>query len=266
MYKIMPESLYPREELSLDKVREAYESGRTVTGWVKAINADNQVLIVQLGKDLFARLPFSEVTIYPFRYSKKSTSLLPTNIKCLYHRQIRAKIIAVNGNEIVLSRKKNMEQSYNHLCTVDHAKLFITQVIPKSVFGDIGDGLVGKMYVSEISKAHIQKASEYLHPSQAIDVVMLGSDEEMRFATSYRQTFPEYNPNDYPIGTIIKCKVGHWIEVADVSKYYMSVTPQVRGIMQINAHIYLDYGTTVECLVTGANEHGLFLDFIKELA
>ena len=263
MYKIMPEANYECQNLSMDEIRQAYVNGDTITGFVEHILVDSQELIVRLGQDIFACLPFAETTIYPFKYSKKLGPALPTTIRNLLGRIIRAKITNIQSGNILLSRKKNMEEAYHHLCSLKRAKLYITQVISKSVFGDIGEGLVGKMHISEVCKCHIKTPYEFLRPDHTVDVAILSVDNEMHFATSYRQTFAPYKQEDYPIGIKIKCRIGEWVKIADISKYFVSVTPQVAGFLIINKHMYLDYGSEVECKVIDSSDKGLLLDFVR---
>lgn len=265
MNEIKPEFHHDFALLTHEEIVEAHKNGCTVTGFVEKVIADKQVLEVRLGIGLVAILPFAEATIYPLRYSKKKASLLPTNIRCLIKRKIRVKITEVNGDFIAVSRKQNMLEALEYIRNIKRTPMYITNVIPKSVFGDIGEGIVGKIIINEVCRSHIKNVREYLSKGQTIDVVILEADDEQRFNVSYRQAFKPYCQEDYSTGMVVRGRIGDWINITDTSHYYVNIAPQVSGILTIKAHKHLEYGTNVECIVTGTCEKGLYLELAKLL-
>lgn len=265
MTEIKPEIKHDYIPLTREQIREAYTSGATVTGFVESINEAKEQFEVRLGNEIMATLPFSEVTIYALRFSKKNKSTVPTNIRCLHMRKIRVKVTGVDGDSITVSRKQNMLEAYNKLLGCKRVSMYITEVIEKSAFGDIGEGITGKLLINEVCRSHIHHVKERLSIKRTIDVVILGADDEQRFAVSYKQACKPYCKDDYPIGSIVKAKVGDWIKVTDTSCYYVDIAPQVPGIMTIHEHKHLDYGSDIQCIVTGANDKGLYLEPYKAL-
>lgn len=265
MTEIKPEINHQFVPLTREEIMEAYTSGATVTGFVESIKTSKELVEVLLGNGIMATLPFSEVTMYPLRFSKKRNSTIPTNIRCLSMRKIRVKITEVDGDSITVSRKKNMLEAYNKLLTHKRASMYVTEVIEKSAFGDIGEGVTGKLLINEVCRTHIHHVKERITIGQTIDVVLMDADDEQRFAVSYRQAFKPYNKKDYPIGMVVKAKVGDWIRITDTSCYYVDIAPQVPGIMTIREHKHLEYGCDIECTVTGANDKGLYLELYREL-
>ncbi len=263
MTEIRPEIRHDFVPLTREEIASAYKTGATVTGFVESISSANKVLEVRLGNGIMGILPFSEATMYPLRYSKKHKSKVPTNIRCLSMRKIRVKITKISGDEITLSRKKNMLEAYLKLQNMEKSSMYITEVIEKSAFGDIGEGLTGKILVNEVCRTHIHHVKQRLSVGQFIDVAMMDVDSEKRFAASYRQTFKPFRKEDYPVGMVVTGKIGDWIQVADTSKYYVEITPQVAAILTVYKHHHLDYGTEVECIVTGANDKGLYLELLE---
>ena len=264
MTTIKPEISYDFVPLTREDIVAAYSSGTTVTGYVESILPAEKILEVRLGIGIIGVLPFSEATMYPLRYSKKKKFNIPTNIHCLTTKKIRVKITDVSGDEITLSRKANMIEAYFKLQNMQNASMYITEVIEKSAFGDIGEGLTGKILINEVCRTHIRHIKHRLAIGQTINVAMLGVDSEKRFAASYRQTFKPFCKEDYPLGMVITAKIGDWIEISDTSRYYVEVTPQVAAILRVYKHYHLDYGTEVECVVTGANDKGLYLELLKQ--
>lgn len=263
MSKILPEIHHKFRELTIEEVKEAYENGDTVTGFVDSISLEKEQVSILFGQDIMATMPFSEATIYPLRYSKRSQSKLPTNIKCLLKRKIRVKISSITADEIIVSRKKNMMEAYNHLQDCRQVSMYVTEVIPRTAFGDIGEGVTGKLFINDVCRNHIHNVGEYISERSTIDVVITGYDDEHRASVSYIKAFKPYCKEDYMVGDIIQVTIGDWIKVADTSAYYVSITPQVAGIMNVNRNLYLDYGSKAECVITGAGNKGLHLDFVK---
>ncbi|MBQ8043969.1 MAG: hypothetical protein IJ272_07480 [Clostridia bacterium] len=262
---IKPEFHHNYKNLTRAEVMDAHTSGRTITGFVEGVIENRNALKVHIGQELYAQLPFSEVTIYPLRYNSRNKSELPTNIRCLLHRKVRVKVTVVTSTYIEVSRKKNMEEALEEIKKCEKLPMYVTQVIDRSAFGDIGEGICGKLFINEVSQCHIHKVGEYISAGQTIDVVILEPDNEQRVNVSYKQSFKPYCKEDYYIGMNICCKVGDWIQVADTSSYYVNIAPQVSGIMTINEHKHIKYGSDVECVVTGVGEKGLFLKFTKLL-
>lgn len=267
MSKILPEIHHEFTNLSIEKVKNAYENGDTVTGFVKGVCPEKEVVYVRLGDGIVAMLPFSETTIYPMRYSKKHTSNLPTNVKCLLKRKIRVKISSIEGNTITVSRKKNMMEAYNHIygCAGQRISMYVTEVINKTAFGDVGEGICGKLFINDVCRSHIKHVNEIIKERETIEVIIKDYDDEHRVSVSYRDAFKPYDKEDYKLGDTIVVTIGDWIKVADTSDYYVSVTPQVPGIMIANHHIHLDYGSKAECTITGTSDKGLYLVFVKSV-
>lgn len=264
MTEIRPEIRHTFVPLTREEIVSAYKTGTTVTGFVESISASKSVIEVRLGKGIMGIIPFSEATMYPLRYSKKHKSNVPVNIWCLSMKKVRVKITKISDDEIILSRKQNMLEAYSKLQNMKKSSMHITEVIEKSAFGDIGEGLTGKILINEVCRTHIQHVKQRLSVGQVINVAMLGVDSEKRFAASYRQMFKPFCKEDYPLGMVVTGKIGDWIQVTDASKYYVEITPQVTGILTIYKHYHLDYGTSVECVVTGANDKGLYLELFEK--
>ncbi len=262
---IKPEFHHEYTNLQRNDILDAYEKGHTITGIVEGVMENQGTLKIRLGHNLFAHLPFSEVSIYPFRYSSRSNSPLPTNIRCLMHKKVRVKVTVITDTYIEVSRKKNMELALEEIKKRKKLPMYVTQVIARSVFGDIGEGICGKIYIKEISKCHIHHATESFKIGQTVDVAVLDVDEQNRINASYRQAFKPYNLEDYTPGQVIWCRVGDYIYVTNKSSYYVNVTPQVSGILCIDGHVHLDYGSCVECRVKAAKDQGLVLELIQQI-
>lgn len=265
MSQILPESSYKFTELSYEEVKNAFEQGQTITGRVVKIIASKSELLVRLGHELFAHLPFSEVTIYPFQYSQNSNRHLPVNICILLNKNIRAKVIEIDDSNIILSRKQNMEQAYNYLTTCSAVMFHVTNTSTFTAYGDIGDGITARLKIRDVCRARIRNISEHIRQGDTKRVIILNSDDEKRFNVSYRKTFKAFQTDDYPEGMAVQGIVNEAVDDM-CSAFFVTISPQVSGIMDVNSwNPELFYGDKVECRVTKTSSKGLHLSFMKKL-
>jgi len=261
MFTIMPEVQHSYKSLCIEEVIEAFENNEPITGFVERINANAQVVNVRLGVGVLAYMPFSEVTLYPLRYNKSFSSTIPTNAAQLLNKKIRIRVTSIVDDYITVSRKQNMQLAFQTLVEKQTATMHITEIIEKSVFGDIGDGINGKIYISEVCQTHIKSASEILNLGDIINVVILKPDAQKRLSVSYRQTFPPYVKDDYPKGIIIKGKITDAIEKNNRKFYYVYISPQVSGILCLRNDELFRYGDKIQCTVVDTSDRGLYLKF-----
>lgn len=258
--RLLPEACYDLEDLSLNDVMIAYETRTTITGFVEKILPD--ALLVKLGENLFAHLPFSEVTIYPFKYSKNTNRTLPIQICTLLHRKIRIKVTNIEGNKITLSRKQNMICALEHLSKCTFIYFHITSVDRGKCYGDCGDGIIGCVDIRDVSASWLRNMNEYFHKGDKIWVKVLNTDSLGQFILSYKDVFPKYNPYNYKTGDHV---IGSISELnAQKDGFFVNITPQIRGIVDISDNMpKLHYGQFVECYVKKPTADGLKLRFIK---
>lgn len=269
--KILPESEYTFKELSWLDIENAWRDAETITGKVTDILADKQILIVFLGKsenggDIMGILPFSEVTIYPFKYSSNPNRVLPLQIATLKNKLIRVKVAYIKDEYIKLSRKANMLNAIEHIKECEFGFFDIQSLTEKMCFGDIGDGVVGCISIKNVSKSRIMNVCERLHKGDKTWTKILSFNEERQsFFLSYKETFKEYNSKDYKPGDTISCTVCTPVDAAH-SGYFVEVTPQVSGIVDANNLTpILAYGDSVECIIKTTNKNGLKLRYLRHL-
>lgn len=258
--KILPEICYEYTPLSLEEIFKAYQNNDSVTGYVEQLLVDEQIVVVRLGVDILAHMPFSEATIYPI-VSKKP---IPANIACINRKKIRVKIRGISKYPVTVSRKDNMAEAFELLSSCELAKLHVTSTKKLTAFGDIGCGILAHVYSNEICRTHIQSAEEYFNPGDLVDVAIIRGHINYQFDVSYKRTFEPYNPEDYAIGMTVRGKVRDWFQGPNCPGFYVSLTPQVSGIMNArNTLPDIKYGTDVVCTVSGVGAKGLHLEFSR---
>ena len=266
MSKILPEACYEFKPLTIEDVLEAYKTNTTITGLVVKVRSD--ALIVKLGEELFGTLPFEETTIYPFTYSTNKKKPLPLQIYTILKKQIRIKVTSINfstdsEDNIVLSRKANMIEAVERLSKREYVLFKVTSLTPSLVFGDCGDGICGRITISEVTKSRIQNVAEYFHVNDELIVKILNMDELNRFNLSYKERFPEYNPKQFMVGDSYVATVPAPVDQAH-SGYFVCINPQVTGIMDADTSMRFQYGERVVCRVKRVCNKGLKLTFVNK--
>ena len=262
--EFLPEICYKYKSLSLEDIFNAYADKQTVTGHVEKLLPEEKKVVVRLGDDIVAHMPYSEATIYPLRYSENLASPIPTNVFSLIGKNIRVKVTRLNGPFITVSRKANMLTAFEHTCKCDLATFHIVRIDRKCAFGDIGAGIIGRIIIDEVCRTHIKYITEYLHKNDVIQVRILERTEDNYFNASYRRACKPYNKDDYTVGMLVTGKVCDYVRDSKKPGFYVNIAPQVSGIMNVKSgQHHFRYGTMVECYVRNASEQGLHLEFSK---
>ena len=142
--EFLPEGCYEPKNMSMQEIKKAFLNSEMVIGQVISINELKRNVYVRLGDEIVGILPFSEVTMYPFEYSKTNLSLtIPLQVISLRRKIICAKIKNIDGKQILLSRKDNMLEAFETLKSKEILPFFVTNTCRTRVYGDIGCGIQG---------------------------------------------------------------------------------------------------------------------------
>ncbi len=265
-HQFLPEACYKYVPLSLEDVFNAYVDKQAITVHVEKLLPEKKIVVVRLNDELVAHMPYSEATIYDLHYSEKNPSPIPTNVFTLTGKNIRVKVIRLNGPFITVSRKANMLQAFENLCQSTKATFHIKSIGRKYAFGDVGAGIIGRVIIDEVCRTHIKSVREYLRKNDIVDVAILTRTPNNYFDLSYKNTCPPYNKKDYEIGMRLVGKVCDHVHNTKKPGYYVRISPQVSGIMNARSgQPFFKYGTMVECYVSNASDQGLHLEFVQKL-
>ncbi|MBR6613685.1 MAG: hypothetical protein IKK84_02850 [Clostridia bacterium] len=265
--KILPEACYPLANMTFKDVEKAFKENMTVVGYVEAISQANETLSIRLGDDIVAYLPFDEATMYPLTYSQNNPEFpFPLQVGCLKEKNICAKIKNIKGHRITLSRKDNMLEVLELIKDATTLPFNVTATRTKIVFGDVGQGVQARISVPDLCKARIRSTAEICKKGDSFFVKVLNLDELGRFNVSYKDTFPEYNPDSYTPGEMITGVINEPVD-SNFSGFFVNVSPQVAGILDYQTwHPILHYGDTVECVISSASKKGLHLKLSKVIS
>ena len=265
-HEFLPEACYKYAPLSLEDIFNAYVDKLSITVHVEKLMPEKKIVVVRLNDELTAHMPYSEITIYDLHYSEKSSVPIPTNVFTLLGKNIRVKVIKLNGPFITVSRKANMLQAFEHLCKSDKATFYVKSISKKFALGDVGAGIIGRVVIAEICRTHIKSVREYLKKHDVVEVAILARAQNNYFDLSCKQAAKPYNKEDYEIGMRLVGKVCDHLRDAKQPGYYVHISPQVSGIMNARRdQPFFKYGTMVECYVSKASDQGLHLEFVKKL-
>ena len=262
--KILPEACYTVGNMSFKDVEKAFKDNMTVVGLVEAISQKDENLTIRLGEDVIAYLPFSEATMYNLTYSQNNPEFpFPLQVGCLKEKTICAKVKTIRGHRIILSRKDNMLEVLELIKDATTLPFNVTATRTKIVFGDVGQGVQARISVPDLCKARIRSTSEICKKGDSFFVKVMSLDDLGRFNVSYKDTFPEYNPDNYIPGEMITGVINEPVD-SKFSGFFVNVGPQVAGILDYQSwHPILHYGDTVECVISSASPKGLHLKLSK---
>jgi small subunit ribosomal protein S1 len=88
----------------------------------------------------------------------------------------------------------------------------ITAIEPKVATVDLGDGIIGKLRVAEISKTHIKDATEIFAIEDEIQATVIGFDKKARFINLSTKEFISGSgsePSNTKLGDLLKEKIEH---------------------------------------------------------
>lgn len=254
-----PEICYAFNPLNMEDIQNAYKNQTIITGYVEEIYPKKRYLSVRLHQDLFAILPYSEVSIYENEHVDSEEYKMAFILK---GKTIRIKVTKIDGINIFVSRKQSMLEALAHLKTCDCVVSYVYYVTKHCAYADIGHGIIGHLPISEICVTRINSITEYIQHGTILKLKLLDFDEKLTATVSYRRTFSQKYVR---ISSLVDCDVK--LPVDDLpSGYFVAITPTLVGIVdKTETCPAMKYGDRVQCLVVGKNDFGLKLRFVKKL-
>lgn len=218
----------------------AYQTNCTITGKVIDYNVDNQTLEVDLGNKIIGILPWEEVTIYDLTYPMlDEVASIPRQVISILYKNIRVKVTGVDGDYILLSRKKNMLEAYEEIL-VSSNRIFQGVIVGKyraGVFFDIGEGITAFCHVTEFSVTRIENIGAWVSLGEQHIVQLLDEDttDNYKFRCSRKSLCSTKNMYDaFKPGQIVIVKVSQPVyQCGILSGYFVELNPTVSGIADI---------------------------------
>lgn len=259
----LPESMYEIDStMDFKKIQFINNFKLSLTGIVIRENSRDEYLEVLIGENLTAILPFSQATIYPTH--KEDGSISP-NIYELVGNKIRAKIISLNNDKIILSRKENMIEALENLKKQTEFELaVITGFSKQSAFFDVGAGIQGRSHTKDFSLIKFHDIKDIgIKKNERVPVKVIEFlDDEMRFNLSRVSALPSHYDHfwegDRVVATVFNpapnSNGGHFVLIDNTWG----------GIVNPSA-TQIEYGDKIVACVHALSENGLKLNLVEKI-
>ena len=246
-------------ELAWDKISDAYENSKTITG--KVLRRVKGGLIVDVfGVDAF--MPGSQIDVKPVR-----------NMNLLIGKTIHFKLVKVNKERknIVVSRRAYIEEELDKKRKIIEEKFEEGQIVEgeakyvsnTGVTIDLGD-VEGFIPVSELSTRRVKNAREIIKVGERIKAKVIDKDlERLRVILSLKDLIPEkweQIANKYPIGTRVKGVVKKILPYGVL----IEIEKDVVGFCHISELTWRKIKDPKEVVREGETVEALVLDVDKE--
>jgi small subunit ribosomal protein S1 len=246
-------------ELAWDKISDAYENSKTITG--KVLRRVKGGLIVDVfGVDAF--MPGSQIDVKPVR-----------NMNLLIGKTIHFKLVKVNKERknIVVSRRAYIEEELDKKRKIIEEKFEEGQIVEgeakyvsnTGVTIDLGE-VEGFIPVSELSTRRVKNAREIIKVGERIKSKVIDKDlERLRVILSLKDLIPEkweQIANKYPIGTRIKGVVKKILPYGVL----IEIEKDVVGFCHISELTWRKIKDPKEVVREGETVEALVLDVDKE--
>lgn len=256
--QFLPESMYPIDStMDYPKLQEIFESNKSVTGLITRLNSKDQLFEVFLGNGLTAFMHFDKSTIYPIY---KSENDLSPNIYELVGKKIRAKIIVLDYDLILLSRKENMLEALDFLKGETFIqKAQITAFSTFSAFFDIGAGIIGRSNARTFANIRFHNVRDVgFKEGDILSVNILNYVEEMqKFDLSRVATLPSHMEL-YNSGDSVVCKIYEPMKDSEGIGYFALVDKSFCAVVD-SPEFPLNYGDEIVAYVKKVKPEGLKL-------
>ncbi len=246
-------------ELAWDKISDAYENSKTITG--KVLRRVKGGLIVDVfGVDAF--MPGSQIDVKPVR-----------NMNLLIGKTIHFKLVKVNKERknIVVSRRAYIEEELDKKRKIIEEKFEEGQIVEgeakyvsnTGVTIDLGE-VEGFIPVSELSTRRVKNAREIIKVGERIKAKVIDKDlERLRVILSLKDLIPEkweQIANKYPIGTRVKGVVKKILPYGVL----IEIEKDVVGFCHISELTWRKIKDPKEVVREGETVEALVLDVDKE--
>ncbi len=225
--------------LSKKDVYESYKNSTNICGLIESLDIENECFKVKLGDNLYATLPFEQAFIQD---GIEMTHIISSGLKVPGHyansivnTKINVKVTFFSDEEIILTRRPALTEALRQITRqIQRNKItFYCRALSfsrKSVFVDIGGGILGNIPISALSLVHYTDINRWIRKGDCF-FANLFQPQIDNFFTLSRKDFYTQNSfaEELKVHDIITVTVGHRVPKND--GYYVEITPGIAGII-----------------------------------
>lgn len=255
MSNYLPESMY---KLDSNITRQNLKEGDIVTCKVISFKSSKEALIVSLG-NFTGIIPIENATIYPHYIPD---GRLHGSVYYLIGKHIRARVISIEDNEVILSRKELMRETMEYFISENPSQFTacITGFSKLSAFVDIGTGINGRISFKEFALTYFDNIRDVgLNIGDIIPVKNLGYDATIESFNLSRVALFSNVKEQYSVGDIVEAKV--FTPLNDGIGYYCLLDDSFAAI--VDSRLELFYGDKIIAKIKGFSSVGPRLCFLN---
>ena len=181
------------------------------------VNIKKEGLIAQSERERFI-IPKDEITMYEKEKAKKL---------------LGKKVNAVKISKKNLSRKKFQKKQYQKTKIGDIVEAKIIAFTPYGVIVKFGEGLIGKMYINDLTSAKLEKPSDLYKKGQKISCKIIKKQQDGKFLLSRIALYDEEQLK-IEKGDILNCRITKKLDEKDGYFVEVIANPSYSGIFDLN--------------------------------
>ena len=230
-------------------------------GWKEEKNTNDilQGIVEKCDNDynLYVKLEDGEEGIIP-RSEVEAINVdnngMPRENLCIgkVHKYVQFKVKEDNGEKLILSRKDVQDEVINFikndLKVGQNLNGIVKNITKYGAFVDIGGGVVGLVYIEDLSVARIKTPFERLKIGQKINIVVKSIDRETgKINLSYKDTLGTWEENAHKFQTGMKTKGIVRETEKNKNGIFIELTPNLVGMAEYRDG--LNYGEQIDICI-----------------
>lgn len=238
----MPENFYKHEMLDKKLLTKRYNENELVSFLVSGWDSEKRALVVYFKDGITGYIPEDEVCIETLKYNFTYFDY-PLQANSIIGKIACALITDINGDEVILSRKKLQEIALQALSIGEIYEVYIKSVKSIGLFVDVGVGISGFIHKTEISKTQFNSIDDFkkdfgLYRGRAIPAKLICLEENVKLSFRRLFNFPVISRGDFVYGTVRN-------PLPDATGYFVDLSPNDTAIVDADKNLKLCYGSKI---------------------
>lgn len=262
--QLMPESRYSLDNfMSNETLLRKITLDDFIVGKVFHFDSLSQQFLVDLGNGFLGIMPISETSVYPTLHADGK---LKAEAYSLIGKIICAKILEIQSDKIVISRKANMIDAFETISNMENEIIDCTvKSCQRTMFFlDVGHGISGMLYVGDLCSCRINHVMDIgIKITDSIKAkIKRFEKEKFHVSLGYKELFKDLS-DSFNRDDLIEAI--SFQEVQTLDGYFAYVNPNTAAILDPPSGVSIPYGTKVVARVKSSSPGKLKLGFMTFL-